>query len=56
MINMKREISIKTLRKMKVGTLTRKTDTPRGAETVSKSQVQIGDKVVLDNYFTLITE
>lgn len=52
---MKREIRIEELRKMKADTFTRKADTPRGAETVMKSQVQIGDKIVLDNYFTLVT-
>lgn len=53
---MKREISIKTLKEMKTKTFTRKADTPRGAETISINQVQIGDKIVLDNYFTLVTE
>ena len=40
---------------MEVDTFTKKANNPRGAETVSKSEIQIGDKVVLDNYFTLVT-
>ena len=34
----------------------RKNDSPRGCETVSCTQIKVGDKVVVNNYFTLVTE
>ena len=48
-----RTISIKEL---DCNTYSVKDDSPRGVHTASKSQVTIGDKVVIDNYFTLVTE
>ncbi len=39
-----------------VSTFSVKADTPRGCETVAASEIKIGDKVVIDNYFTTITE
>lgn len=39
-----------------VSTFTVKSNTPRGCETVAASEIKVGDKVVIDNYFTLVTE
>lgn len=51
-----REIKIEVLKTMNISTWSKKVDTPRGVETVSTSQIKVGDKVVIDNYFTLVTE
>ena len=34
----------------------RKDNSPRGCETVSCTQIKVGDKVVVNNYFTVVTE
>jgi len=39
-----------------VTTFMRKDNSPRGCECVSASQIKIGDEVVIDNYFTIVTE
>lgn len=39
-----------------VSTFTKKDNSPRGCSCVSASEVQMGDEVVIDNYFTLVTE
>jgi len=39
-----------------VTTFMRKDNSPRGCECVSASQIKIGDEVVIDNYFTTVTE
>lgn len=39
-----------------ITTFSKKDDSPRGCKTVAATEIQIGDKVVIDNYFTLITE
>lgn len=39
-----------------VSTFTVKANTPRGCETVAASTIKVGDKVVIDNYFTLVIE
>ena len=51
-----REISINELRKMNVSQWSIKDDSPRGCKTVSIHEIQIGDKILIDNYFTLVTE
>lgn len=51
-----REISIKELLKMDCDTFSKKTNTPRGVTTVLKEEIKVGDKVVLSNYFTLVTD
>ena len=50
------EISIKELMDINCDTYMRKDNSVRGCECVSKSQIKIGDKVVIDNYFTLVIE
>ena len=39
-----------------VSTFSVKANTPRGCETVAASEIKIGDKVVIDNHFTTVTE
>ena len=51
---MTREISINTLKEMNVSTFSKKDNSVRGCTTVSKNEIQIGDEVVIDNYFTLV--
>ena len=53
---MKREsISIKEIRESGY-TWSRKDNSVRGCETVSCGQIEVGDKVVVENYFTIVTE
>ena len=52
----KREsISIKEIRESGYS-WNRKDNNPRGCETVSCMQIKVGDKVVVNNYFTIVTE
>lgn len=37
-------------------TFSRKDDSPKGCKTVAASEIKVGDKIVIDNYFTLIVE
>ena len=39
-----------------VSTFSVKSNTPRGCETVAASEIKIGYRVVIDNYFTTVTE
>lgn len=39
-----------------VTTFSRKDDSPRGCETVSASEIKVGDKIIIDNYFTTVIE
>ena len=39
-----------------VNTFSRKDNSVRGIETISAYDVKIGDKIVIDNYFTLVVE
>ena len=48
-----RTISIKELT---ASTYSVKDNSARGVHTAYKSEIKIGDKVVIDNYFTLVTE
>lgn len=50
----KNEISIKELMEIPCDTFMRKDNSVRGCECVSKSQIKIGDKVCIENYFTLV--
>lgn len=54
--NMKHEITMKEVQEKNCNTFMRKDDSPRGCECVMKSQLKVGDEIVIDNYFTLITE
>lgn len=52
-------ITIKEIQNMinqGVSTFTVKANTPRGCETVAAGKIKVGDKVVIDNYFTTVTE
>ena len=51
-----RTISIKEIQESAVSTYSVKDSSVRGIATVSKGNVKIGDKVVIDNYFHLVTE
>lgn len=47
---------VNELVKKGVTTFSRKDNSPRGCKTVSASEIKVGDKIVIDNYFTLIVE
>jgi len=51
-----RTITINEIMEMESNTFSKKDNSVRGISTVSKDQLQIGDKVVLENYFTEIVE
>lgn len=56
---MTRTITIKEVQNMAangISTFSRKDNSPRGCKTVSASEIKVGDKIVIDNYFTLVTE
>lgn len=53
---MKHEITMIEVQEKNCNTFMRKDDSPRGCECVIKSELQIGGEIVIDNYFTLITE
>lgn len=42
---------VKRLEENGVSTFSRKDNSVRGIETILASQVEIGDKIVIDNYF-----
>lgn len=39
-----------------VSTFMKKDNSPRGCSCVSANEIQVGDEVVIDNYFTLVIE
>lgn len=51
----KRTISIKTIRESGYY-WNRKNNSPRGCETVPCTEINIGDEVVVNNYFTEVVE
>ena len=51
-----RTISINELKAMGISTWSVKDNSPRGITTKYTSEIKIGDKIVIDNYFTLVTE
>lgn len=51
-----RTITIGEIMENPCNTFSKKDNSVRGCSTVSKSELQIGDKVVIDNYFTEIIE
>lgn len=51
-----RTITLKELKEINVDTFSRKDNSPRGIENVSLEEIKPGDEVVIDNYFTLVTE
>jgi len=51
---MTRTITMSDLKSTGVSTWSVRDDSPRGYTTRSTEEVKIGDKVVIDNYFTLV--
>ena len=51
-----RTISIEEVKTYGIDTWSVQDDSARGIGTKYTSEVKIGDKVVLDNHFTLVTE
>ena len=49
-----RTITKSELESMNVGTWSVKDESPRGIHTAYTSEVKAGDKVVIDNYFTIV--
>lgn len=50
----KHEITLKEVKAMienGISTFSKKDNSPRGIKTVSGNQIEIGDKIVIDNYF-----
>ena len=47
---------VNELVKKGVTSFSRKDNSPRGCKTVSASEIKVGDKIVINNYFTLIVE
>ncbi len=47
---------VNELVKKGVTSFSRKDNSPRGCTTVSANEIKVGDKIVIDNYFTLIVE
>lgn len=47
---------IKRLEEKGITTFSKKDNSERGCKTIYASQVKVGDKVVIDNYFTLVIE
>lgn len=39
-----------------VSTFMKKDNSPRGCSCISANEIQVGDEVVIDNYFTLVTK
>lgn len=54
--DMKYEITMKEVQEKNCNTFMRKDDSPRGFDCVMKSQLKVGDEIIIDNYFTLIVE
>lgn len=55
-MKMQREITLDEVLQMGVSTFSKKDNSPRGCRTVSVNQIKPGDKILIDNYFTLVTE
>lgn len=51
-----RTITISELKETGVSTWSVKDNSPRGYTTKHTEEVKAGDKVVIDNYFTLVNE
>ena len=52
----KRVITLAELKEKNCSTWSRKDNSIRGCCTVHLSELHVGDEVLIDNYFTLITE
>jgi hypothetical protein len=55
-LSMKRTISIEELKNSKCNTWSVKDNSIRGYTTKSTSDVHVGDKVIIDNYFTEVVD
>jgi hypothetical protein len=53
---MTRTITINELMKIEADTFSVKDNSVKGYKTIDKKDVKIGDKVILNNYFTLVVE
>lgn len=53
---MTRTIKLSELKEKNISTFSKKDNSPRGCKTVSINDIKVGDKVVINNYFTLVTE
>jgi hypothetical protein len=53
---MNRTITLSDLKAKGIESWSVKDNSVRGITTKYTSEIQIGDKVVIDNYFTLVTE
>ena len=53
---MTRTITIKEIQSMNTSTYSVKDNSPRGYHTELKDNIKVGDKVVIDNHFTLVIE
>jgi hypothetical protein len=54
-----RTIKIEYVLKMSkngINTFSKKDNSIRGCKTVTVSEIAVGDKIVIDNYFTLVIE
>lgn len=51
-----RKISIKELKEKNCDTFSKKDNSARGVKTVTLNEIAIGDKVVINNYFHLVTK
>lgn len=53
------EITITKVKEMfgrGISTFSRKDNSVRGVETVPADKIKVGDKIVIDNYFHIVTE
>ena len=55
-IKQMRTITLSELQETGVDSWSVKDNSVRGITTKNTSEIKIGDKVVIDNYFTLVTE
>ena len=53
---MKHEITMEEVQKKNCNTFMKKDNSVRGCSCVLKSELKIGDEIVIDNYFTLIID
>ncbi len=56
---MKHTITIQEVEKFArngITTFNRKNKSPRGCETVSANEIKVGDKIIINNYITTVTE
>ena len=56
---MARTIPIEKVQEMArngISTFSVKDNSPRGCKTVYASEIKVGDKIIIDNYFTMVTE